>query len=713
MEHSIAGMIDNLFSIDVGVAGYLIAGTVYFVFGVLLLTGWKARHSGAYLVSAVLISVFWSFCLAAVAIKTYDFPFSTYYLLECFKVSAWLLVLMALLNAFAKNTPIPRMSLGAVASLIVCVSSLLIFAVLFLGDRSPVDEPAGLLPLTSLLGLSLFGFVLVEQVYRNTPDVKRWSVKFLCVGLGAMFAYDIFLYSNAVLFRQLDMEYWKARGFINALVVPLMAVSVARSPQLALNIFVSRHVVFYTTALTGVGLYLLAMAVGGYYMRAYGGTWGGLMQTIFLFGAGLLLVLIMLSSKARARLRVFIVKHFFSNKYDYRIEWLKLINTLSKPSDQFDLQQRAIICLAQIISARGGCLWLLNNSGSYELQARWNMKSPGHASENAAGEFARFFQDKHWVVDLHESLPAGFSKPGWLQSLKDAWLVVPLSHEKNLFGFIVLESHESVTQHLTWEDTDLLKTVGRQITSYLALEKAAEELAESKQFDAYNKLATFVIHDLKNLVSQLSLVTQNAVQHMHNPLFIKDTVLTIDNCVNKMNKLLLQIRADGNSMPKSEQINFIEFIKSVIAECSNKAPVPELDIRNEALWLSADRVRLAMAVRHLISNAQDAVDGNGGMVRINVERADNLCRLEVSDDGCGMSEDFIRNRLFRPFETTKAGKGMGVGAYEVKEYIQSIGGSIEVVSEINKGTTFTILLPLCSESENSVYKPSVIEVANG
>ncbi|HEX7026232.1 MAG TPA: XrtA/PEP-CTERM system histidine kinase PrsK [Gammaproteobacteria bacterium] len=703
-------MNNSIVFIEMGLAGYALAAVINTLFALLLVTGWRGRYQGAFLLIAVITNALWS-GLLILGVLSKTLSFWSYYLAEIVRSGAWLAFLLSMMGEFREKRLIrPEWSLVNTVYLVVAVN-LLICAAAYLAGEKPINENLSVWPLLGLLGLPLIGLVLVEQIYRNTPDVKRWTIKFLCVGIGAMFAYDIYLYSNALLFRQLNMVYWSARGFVGVIIVPLLAVSVARSPQFSTGIFISRHVVFYTTALTGVGAYLLLMAAGGYYLKAYGGTWGGLTQTVFLFGAILLLVLIMLSGQARSRLKVFIVKHFFRNKYDYRLEWLRLINTLSDSASELSLQQRAIKCLARIVSARGGCLWMRGEATDYELVATWNMKCSLQVKEPHDSPFVEFLKKKEWVIDLGEvPPPGGLLIPEWLDDLKTkgAWLVVPLINDDGVFGFVILESAGKRTG-LTWEDTDFLKTVGRQITSYLALEEAAEQLSQARQFEAYNKLAAFVIHDINNLMSQLSLVTQNAVKHMGNPLFVQDAMQTIENSVEKMNGLLRKLRKGNANSEKTICLN--DLLKQVVEECGTRKPPLMLEIAQKDIELLIDAEQLSMAIRHLISNAQDATSADG-IVKICMSADDERVRLKVEDNGCGMTDDFVKKRLFRPFDSTKTNKGMGIGAFEVKEYVQSIGGSISVDSAVDRGTSVTITLPRRLETKEMSVMENV-EVVHG
>src|SRR5205823_4132600 len=124
--------------------------------------------------------------------------------------------------------------------------------------------------LAAFMGLSVYGMLLVEQVYRNKTIEERWAIKFACLGIGGMFAYDFYMYSNTMLFRELNPDLWTARGMVNALTVPLLAASIGRRKSWTTSFAVSRRVVFHSAALFGSAIYLLAMGSVGYYLKFVG-----------------------------------------------------------------------------------------------------------------------------------------------------------------------------------------------------------------------------------------------------------------------------------------------------------------------------------------------------------------------------------------------------------------------------------------------------------
>ena len=244
---------------------------------------------------------------------------------------------------------------------------------------------------------------------------------------------------------------------------------------------------------------------------------------------------------------------------------------------------------------------------------------------------------------------------------------------------------------LTWEDLDLLKTVGRQVASYLDRHEAAEMLAESRQFEAFNKLTAFIMHDLKNLIAQQALVVENAAKHRENPAFIEDAIRTIDNSVGRMSNLLRKLQHNESTELRSLELHRV--LMEAVKKCKEQKPVPSLRLQQTDLRVNADQDRLIMTLTHIIKNAQDATEASG-FVDVTLHSEGNDAIITVEDNGAGMDQDFIKNQLFRPFVSTKSGKGMGIGAYQTREFIASLGGKVAVDSAPGEGTTFIIALPL-------------------
>jgi putative PEP-CTERM system histidine kinase len=360
------------------------------------------------------------------------------------------------------------------------------------------------------------------------------------------------------------------------------------------------------------------------------------------------------------------------------------------------LHERVIWALAEIVESSGGLLWLRNDKGDYRFKARFNAQYVVDATISATEPMVPFMEKQRWVIDVDELRTApdvygDLPLPAWALDNADAWLIVPLMHEERLLGFVMLLQPRA-PQSINWENLDLLKTVGMQAASYLGLNQAAEALAEARQFEGFNRLSAFVIHDLKNLIAQLSLVATNAARHKHNPAFIDDAVGTIENAVNKMNRLMAQLKS-ADVTGARRRINLLSELQDVVSAKSNSRPVPVLDAEVSDAYVLAEPDRLSAVLGHVVQNAQDATPPDG-RVELLLRVSGDQAIVEIRDTGSGMDPEFIKTRLFRPFDSTKGLTGMGIGAYECREVISALGGQVKVESTPGRGTVFRILLPL-------------------
>ena len=680
---------DSIPLTSIAAYSYGLAAFGFVALGVPLLAGWRGRAYGPVLILACLASALWAGALASAALDRMLWT-DLSDAMEVARNAAWSLFLVVLLGDYHK--PGSRLPFGLRPVLFVAaVCYLLSLIAAFAGywDLALLDS---VLPVTARVAQAVGGMLLVEQAYRNKTAQERWAIKFVCLAIGGMFAYDFYLYSHAMLFREVDPDIWAARGVVNALTVPLIAVSMRRAKSWSSPLAVSRRAMFHSAALFGSAIYLLAMGSAGYYLRYFGGNWGTVMQVTFLFGALLLLAGILFSGTFRAWLKVFISKHFYSYGYDYREEWMRFTRTLSESGD--NLGERAIQAVAALVESPGGVLWQRRESGAFEPAANWqgpdvDVVEPGDSA------LCRFLESTQWVIDLGEVVTEpekydGLELPQWLRDYPRGWLVVPLMMGSRLFGFVVLQTARSPIK-LNWEVIDLLDIAGSQAASYLAQQEAANALMVARQFESFNRMSTFVVHDLKNLVSQLSLMNANAEKHKHNPEFQADMLETVSLSVQKM-KLMLQKLSRIDIQEKPAPLAVDAVVRQAMAQKAAFEPRPQLDVVDAGLRVLADRERLERVVGHLIQNAIEATPKDGS-VKIILARAGEAVQIEIADTGEGMSEEFIRERLFKPFESTKSA-GMGIGVFESREYINELGGRLEVSSRPSHGTTFKVILPL-------------------
>jgi putative PEP-CTERM system histidine kinase len=700
--------------LTIGIIGYGFSASLFLLFSVLLLTSWRGRIEGTYLLIASTASACWALTAVAFQIKESALTVNTYHLFEIAKNIAWFAFLFQLLRTLKAAAGGDDGLLRFAPSTIVTISVLLLGVELVAQLFPDVRNWGGTASLQLLghLGFAIAGLILIEQLYRSTRPEMRWAVKYLYIGMGTLFVYDFFLYADALMFKQVDAALWQARGFTSALVVPFVAVAATRNPNWSVRVFVSRQVVFHATTLLVSGGYLILMAAVGYYIRYYGGTWGKATQIAFVFTGICFLAVVLFSGTIRAKLKVFVNKHFFSYKYDWRDEWLRVIQTLSEGPGGDEIRTRVVQAISDCVEARGGYLWMLNGDGRYQCVSQWQM-SDLNLGIDVQSELVNYFLSSDWIIDIDELLASPerydyLKVDDQLTAVHDAWLIVPIKHHENLIGFVLLVRSQSLPL-INWEDRDLIKAAAKQAGSYLALLQASEALNQANQFEAFNRLSAFVVHDLKNLIAQLELVVKNAERHKNNPAFMDDAVNTIGNAVSKMGRLLAQLRQGRFESTKTKQFYIEESVAQAVNELYLFRPKPNLTVKDNYLEIIADKDRFTAIMVHMIKNAQEATD-ESGEVNVIIERLDNNAVISIQDNGSGMEESFIKERLFRPFQTTKGNAGMGIGVYETREYVNSLNGSLSVVSHVGKGTEFTISIPLIrTESSTDLQSGTTVE----
>lgn len=535
---------------------------------------------------------------------------------------------------------------------------------------------------------SILGLLLLEHLFRQVHPSARYAVKPLCLGLGVMFGYGFVLYADSLLTSSVSATYWEARGWVTLLTIPLVLMSARRINHWSVRVFVSRTVVYSSTILLVAGGYLLVMALVGYYVKHVGGSWGGMAQHL-LFSVGvLLLVSLFLSQSLRRRTKVFIAKHFFANRYEYREEWIKFSQIMSgQGGSPFDMSLHALM---RPFACQYGVLLVYQN-GYWTVKAEQGTDKNNPDIENVVLHFGNAAHERNWIFDL-----ATEREPGDGQGDHPFQIVVPLGMGD--IKALCLLSRPQTTSGLDWEDRDLMRAISSQLNVHLNLHFTNQALAETRQFEAFNQMSAFLVHDLKNVLAQLQLITRNAARHRDNPEFIDDTFETVEAASSRLNRVLSQLRQKLQESSTVERVELSGLLKKVCEERAVQKPEPVFSGPSEPVLVSVTRDKVHNIFGHLIQNAQDATD-NSGSVSVVLKSDGREAVICVEDSGCGMSESFIENRLFTPFDTTKGNAGMGIGAYEVRKVVESLGGRVDVMSTPGLGTRFTVSVPVMQQQE--------------
>ena len=542
--------------------------------------------------------------------------------------------------------------------------------------------------------VAIGGLLIIDGAVRRASGGLRMPVLAVAGGFAMLWAYEL----NVQLIGALTGE--KASTLI-ALVPAVALLTVPIHVVAAMDIGRERMRLSRTAAtrsliLLGAAVYLILIALTGAVARAVGSDYAELAQAISLavaLGAG---GLMLASSRARAWLSVMISKHFFEHRYDYRAEWMRFTATLAQGDgdDDRNLHRRVAKALAQLTGSPGALLMLPAASGGFRVAEQWHW--PGGVDEEAGLSLRSAFmlQETRHIVDL-DAERRGQSRedlaiPEWLIADARAWVVVPVLHFQRMIAIAVLH-RPAVSRALDWEDLDVLRIAGQQAASYLAESQGQQALSEARRFDEFNRRFAFIMHDIKNLASQLSLLARNAERHADKPEFRADMTQTLKISAGRLSDLLVRLSPRERGPAAEPGRTLVEPVLNEVA--AEMRPRRALFVGCQAglsAWAEAGAVR--QIVQHLVANAIDA-SAPDTPVQVVAVAEQGRVRIDVIDQGCGMTRAFIRDELFKPFVSTKD-LGFGLGAFEALQIAQAMGGAIEVASEPGRGSNFTLWLPL-------------------
>ncbi|KPP89374.1 XrtA/PEP-CTERM system histidine kinase PrsK [Erythrobacter sp. HL-111] len=563
---------------------------------------------------------------------------------------------------------------------------------------APVRLDQAIFEASTILAMlvAIGALVLLHNLYAGAAAASREVLRWSGIALAGVFGYDLNLHTIAYLGGESPEALVALRGLFTGAMVGLLAIG-ANARGASLQLRPSRAVTFQTLSLLVIGSYLAVMVLVTRSLALIGGDIARTGQVVFLVIAIVCAVIWLPSERVRSWIRVMATKHLFQHRYDYRAEWLRFTRTIGHGSGgSASFQQRAVKAIADITDSPAGLLLVPNEEAQLELTARWNW--PTIEVPAIAGEYALsgLLEMHHHILDLDE-VRAGIDHhgeaaevPAWLREAEDAWALVPLIHFERLVGAIVLARPRTM-RRLDWEDFDLLRVAGQQLASYLAEQAGQQALMDASRFDEFNRRMAFVMHDIKNLASQMSLLAANAEKHADNPAFRADMLVTLRKSSEKLTALLARLGRYGTG-PVQERSRFdLAALAGGIAD-RFAGGHPVTLTKAERVEVIGDRDALEQALIHLVQNAIDASEADVP-VRLDAVRDGITGRIDIVDSGHGMSPEFVRNSLFKPFVSSKQG-GFGIGAFEAREMIRAMGGRLTVESREGLGSRFSVTLPL-------------------
>lgn len=680
---------------ETAIFSHWIAAASYTLLAILVLLIGKQRSLTTWLALAAGVHALWAAALAY-AITTGGHYALVLTLGETLRSGAWIVFIGVMMKAsWADESRNPsRQVILSLYALIALQLALDLVTAAGYGLTAPLPFLVDL----SRVAVAIGGLVLTHNLYVSSAPANRWSLSTLCLALAGLFAYDLNWSTLALLDPALSIAFFDARGAANALVTPLFLIAAVRNRNLSMQL--SRQAAFQTFALGAIGIYLIGMSIAAYLLGFVGGDWGRLLQILLVFAAVVIGGIVLLSGRARAWIRVKINKHFFAYKYDYREEWLRFISTVARSGPGFgSLSERVIQAIASIVDSPGGILFRLGGDDRFEPAAQWNFRSLTPEGFSLPPELRRLMTEEGRILVAEGDVSARFAPD--MAAHPGLWLLVPLIHLEEPIGVILLEQPRAA-RDLDWEDFDILRTVGRQGASYIAEQTALASLEESRKFEEFNRRFAFIMHDIKNLVSQLSLLARNAERHADNPDFRSDMVATLKSSVGKMNDLLVRL-GQTQGAPRTSQTFDLRAMASGLQRAKVRTGANViLDADDYPLQIEGDGAKIEQAVEHIVQNALDA-SAEGAPVHIRLRNEAGAVTLIVDDRGTGMTAEFVREELFKPFRSTKPA-GFGIGAYEARELLKGEGATLEVLSRPGEGSSFIVRFPIRATTESGAQE---------
>ncbi len=614
--------------------------------------------------------------------------------------------LLLLAFTYGRGMPLdtmPKMRLGLMAAVILLplaivllLGSDLYYAPDFPKERVLFLGSAGYWYYICIMISLIVSLASVEATLAATHGIARNRMKFEAIGIMGLLAVLIFYYSQGLLYRTINMNLIPIRSSVVIIAALLIGYSRAFRGS-GTRVSISRHILYRSITLLAVGVYLLVLGLVGEGMRYFGVTFGRDLTVILAFAGAILLMSILLSEKVRRRTKVYINKHFYAgNKHDYREEWIKLTSRFSLCAALSDVQESILTVFAETFGVAGASLYLQSREDRRYIRVSELAMPKSPVEIRISEELYNYFAQRERVLNLTDGeFPLSATERS-IFSQAGAWLVIPMISNNKVIGLAMLKE-QIVPEMLIYDDFDLMKVLARQAAQAITNLRLSEEVMEMRAMAAVSRISTFVIHDLKNLTTGLSLCVDNAEEYIGNPDFQKDAITTMRNTLFKMKDLMQRLKSIPEKAALDVKVNNIDSLsREVVAEFAKLRP-KRVVYKGAPVFSCVDGEEIKKVIVNIVQNALEA-SIEQGTVLVETRKENNHVCIQVSDTGGGMTDDFIKNDLFKPFRTTKKA-GLGIGLYQCRQIVEAHDGRIDVQSEPGKGSVFTTCLPVAEAVE--------------
>jgi putative PEP-CTERM system histidine kinase len=556
-----------------------------------------------------------------------------------------------------------------------------------------------------LSGMLLVGALLIlmnlERTFRSAVGTMQWRVKFVVLGLAVIFGARFYTRSQALAYSGDTPTDALVEAASLLLGCMFIAIGYLRGGFGEIDIYPSRAALHTSITVLLAGAYLFVVGVLAQIVARTSIASSFQLQALLILAGIALLAVLLLSDRFRQAIENFISRHFSRPEHDFRQVWSRFTSATGTLVDRTAVCEAAAKLTSETFNALSVAIWvyeprtedLLLTASTTDL-ARDASTAPNERSgaaaimENLRANRRPFDLESasgEWAEALRAMSRPQFPKGG-------ARICVPLEVADQTLGCMILADRVNGVPY-TEEELDLLNCMGDQLGASLLNLRLTEEVMVGKELEAFQTMSTFFVHDLKNAASTLTLMLKNLPVHFQDPAFREDALRGIGRTADRINQMISSLSVVREKLA----VNPVEFdlnrmLDDALESLKGADAVEIVRDLQPLPKVVADRQQLQSVMTNLLLNAKDAV-AEKGTVTVQTERRDEWASVAVSDDGCGMTATFLRESLFRPFCTTKK-KGLGIGMFQSKMIVEAHGGRIQVTSDVGKGTTFRVLLPL-------------------
>ena len=554
-----------------------------------------------------------------------------------------------------------------------------------------LKPPAQIAAIVELL-LTVAILAALESCLRTARGDNRRRVKYLVLALGAIFLIRFYALSQMLLFHAivpLHLKMTCATLFLGNL---LLALPIARDQLRGARITVSRQVLYRSAMIGVLGVYLFAVAALGSvltYLAIPEETFWG---SVVVFVSALGLSALLLSDGLRWRLQRFIAMNFYRSRYDYRQQWVAFTKRMSSLLTAEEIAREVLDGVSESMGASVGAVYLSEpGDARYRLAGRFGSAAFAPTIDSGSPLLA-------WLRGQEVAARPPADIASGLAAELSSGVIAPLRWRATVIGLIVLGPVRSGGEY-TVDDMVFLSTVAEQAAAAMVTARFSESVAQAREMETFDRITATVIHDIKNSVSALAMLSRNALNNFDDPEFQRDTMTTLSRTVDRMRRLLTRLSSPVTEIPatRTEPVD----LSALVLEATTPLMAdPRLRVVRDlgaVPKVVGDRDALLRVLENLVTNAAEAIDGQG-TVAVTLTQADGRAVITVSDTGCGISEEFMQRHLFSPLRSTKTG-GWGIGLYHTKQIVEHHHGAITVDSVKGQGTTFAVTLPLSSETD--------------